>query len=334
MTSQGSLLAALVFVSLLLASTALPLYPSSAAPSAITAGEVMAEVNALRRSRGFEPYSVDLSITAYAQEHSEFQARIGQSTHLHSDGMTSLASHGYLENVAGGTLGYLTAQTVVYEIWADPVHGKTMIGYDSGSAGVGVASDSTTTYVTLNVLPGGDAAPTVRGGSPTPDLLLTPIALVPLRAATMKPNGVVIHEVGYGQSLWAIALAYGVSAARIRELNGMAPGDTAIWAGQRLLIVPAGVVTPTPVEPGRGETSAPTTSGPSPLGMRVSPTPSPNRSAFQAVSTTPPLPGSSHKESIRIDPVLTGLIGLATLGFILVISSGVKIRWGGGRAEK
>lgn len=325
MTQRGRLSLSLIYISLLAASVVHPLRLASAAPHAITAGEVMAAVNELRRSRGLEPYSVDPGITAYAQEHSEFQARTGISTHLHSDGLTSLRSRGYLENVAGGDIGYLTAQAVVYEIWADPVHGKTMIGYASGSAGVGVASNDTTTFVTLNVLPGGSAAPTLPGGTPGSDLLLTPIALVPLRTATMKPSGTLIHEVGYGQSLWAIALAYGVSAARIRELNGMAPDDSAIWAGQRLLIVPAGLVTPTPAESSPRATAAPQASGLTPLAIRISPTPGPTRTAVQVVSAPPAPPDSGHPAAIQFDPVLAGLIGLSTLGLILYISSGVKI---------
>jgi uncharacterized protein YkwD len=113
----------------------------------------MSTVNELRRSQGLRPYSIDPGITAYAQEHSEYQAQTDTSTHLHSDGLVSLA-HGYVENVAGGDVGYLTAEAIVYEIWNDPVHMKTMVGYESGAAGVGVASNDTTTFVTLNVRPG------------------------------------------------------------------------------------------------------------------------------------------------------------------------------------
>jgi LysM repeat protein len=308
----------------LAASLALPLRPANAAPQAITAGEVMALVNELRRSRGLQPYTVDAGITAYAQEHSAYQASIQTSTHLHSDGQTSLA-HGLVENVAGGTTGYLTAQAVVYQIWADPVHMKTMVGYTSGAAGVGVASSGGTDYVTLNVRPGGEQAIATRpGGASSIDPGYTPIALVPLTTATMKPSGAVIHEVGYGQTLWAIALAYGVPAARIRELNGMAASDSSIWAGQRLLIVPAGLVTPTPL-PAEASPAVPT-----PLAMRSSATPAPTRTPLQAAGAAPTatngLPASGLAARIKIDPVLAGLLGLAALGLLLTLSSGIKIK--------
>jgi LysM repeat protein len=123
---------------------------------------------------------------------------------------------------------------------------KTMVGYESGAAGVGVASNDTTTFITLNVRPGDSVdVPTQPGGTSGSSQANTPIPLVPVITATMRPDGAIIHEVGYGQSLWSIAIAYGVTSARIRELNGMAPNDSAIWAGQRLLIVPAGLATPT-----------------------------------------------------------------------------------------
>ncbi len=317
----------LVSIFLLVASVVLPLGLASASPHSLTAGEVMAAVNELRRSHGLQPYTVDPGITAYAQEHSEYQASIDTSTHLHSDGLTSLASHGYLENVAGGDNGYLDAQSVVYEIWADPVHGKTMLGYASGSAGVGVASNNTTTFVTLNVRPGDSVAvPTLPGGTPGSNAVYTPIALVPLRTATMKPSGAVVHEVGYGQSLWAIAMAYGVPAARIRELNGMAPDDSSIWAGQWLLIVPAGLVTPTPLptEANPASAATPSASGLTPIAISVPPTPGPTRTPIQAVTATPVPPTSGLASLIKIDPILAGLIGFTALGLILFLSSGVK----------
>jgi uncharacterized protein YkwD/LysM repeat protein len=343
MTQRRTLLLPLVCISLLAASAILPLHLASAAPHRLTADEIMALVNELRRSQGLQPYSIDPGITAYAQEHSEYQALTDTSTHLHSDGQVSLA-HGYVENVAGGDVGYLTADAIVYEIWNDPVHMKTMVGYESGAAGVGVASNNTTTFVTLNVRPGDSAA--APDGASGSSQASTPIPLVPLITATMRPDGAIIHEVGYGQSLWAIAIAYGVTSARIRELNGMAPNDSAIWAGQRLLIVPAGLATPTQsiavqsidlrvtdAEP--AEVAALTASDLPPTvtrtALRVSTsTPRATRTPFQTLtatstsSTSPASPDSGLASQIKIDPVLAGLAGLATLGFLLFVFSSVK----------
>jgi hypothetical protein len=354
MTQRRILLFSLACLSLLAASAILPLHLASAAPHALTADEVMAAVNELRRSQGLELYSIDAGISAYAQEHSEYQARIDTSTHLHSDGQVSLA-HGYVENVAGGDNGYLTADAIVYEIWNDPVHMRTMVGYESGAAGVGVASNDVTTFVTLNVRPGDSVAePTQPGGTSGSGSANTPIPLVPLITATMGPDGAIIHVVGYGQSLWAIAMAYGVTSARIRELNSMAPNDSAIWAGQWLLIVPAGLVTPTPAiavppidlrltaAPQRSDlrlTDAELAEAAALIASDLPPTvtrsatrtatatheatrtPLQTPTATSTSSTLPAPPDSGLAAQTKIDPVMAGLVGLATLGFLLFVFS-------------
>lgn len=272
----------------------------------------MAAVNQLRSSHGLQPYLVDASISAYAQQHSEYQALTDTSTHLHSDGQTSLA-HGYVENVAGGDIGYLDAYTVVYGIWSDPVHMKTMVGYASGSAGVGVASNATTTFITLNVRPGGeDSLPGAAAG-------YTPIALVPLRTATMRSDGAVLHEVGYGQTLWTIAEAYDISLERLRELNGMAADDSSIWAGQMLLVQPGGQVTPTGLP-------SPTFIGTTPRHTTVPSIPTPSASPrVNVLSSSPagPLadPPSARAGAARnLPPLLAVPVALIGIGLLLVIS--------------
>jgi hypothetical protein len=311
-----------IFLAFLILALLLALFGSAqAAPQAVGAGDVLAAVNELRRSQGLSPYSADGGIAAYAQEHSEYQARIDQWTHTHSDGSTA-GSRGYVENVAAGNPSYLTSQSIVYEIWADAIHMKTMVGYASGSAGVGVASNGSTVYVTLNVLPGNAVAvPTLPGGTPGSGFVYTPIALVPLRTATPKPSGAVIHDVGYGQSLWAIAMAYGVPGVRIRELNGMAAGQNDIYAGQRLLIIPAGSITP-PAQVTEAAAAPEVT--PSPF---ITPTRYPTRTPLPTGAPSPTAgPTSNGVRSLKgLDPVLAGLIGMALLGLALFLVSGVKV---------
>ena len=143
----------------------------------------------------------------------------------------------------------------------------------------------------------------------------------------MKPSGAVVLEVGYGQTLWAISLAYGVSEARIRELNNMAPDDSSIWAEQWLLIVPAGLVTPTspPAEAEPSETAAPSASGQTPNSILNSHNPTSTPTPTKTVTATPAPTDSSLSTQIKIDPILAGMIGLVVMGLILVLSSGIKI---------
>lgn len=222
--------------------------------------DLLAAVNALRAARGLPPYQADGGLMAYAQEHSEYQAKINSSTHTHSDGLSPQA-YGVTENIAAGNAQFLTLDVIINQIWADSLHMNTMVGYDSGYAGVGIALNGGTVYVTLDVRPGKSAATlapsgaTQASGSPA----ATQIALAPLVIATPDSNGAVVHAVGYGQSLWSIAIAYGVKIDAIRALNGLAPGSTEIYAGQKLVIQQAGAATPDPSsEPTVEETQAAT----------------------------------------------------------------------------
>lgn len=312
------------------AAVSAPFSPPIIAPASLSASDVIAVVNELRRSQGLKAYTTDAGLMAYAQQHSDYQARIHQSTHVHSDGTTAV-SRGLQENVAAGSPDFLTAQVVVYQIWADVVHMRTMVGYDSGEVGAGVAADSDTVYVTLNVRPSGAAvAPTLPGGTPGAPLPTLP-AIVPVTTVTPKANGAVIHEVGYGQSLWAIAIAYGVTSDQIRSLNGMAPGSTDIYAGQKLLIIPAGAATATPVE----TRSAASQSGSPTLSLAISQA---TDTLFPTLTIQPvgalspvaptPQPQAGFRRSAHIDPFLAGLVVLCLAGLILFLTSGVKIQRG------
>lgn len=218
--------------------------PSAASPRPDTALDIIALVNALRAQYGLEPYQIDGDVMAFAQAHSEYQASIHLATHQHSDGTVSQA-HGMRENIATGTLGFMTPEFAVYTVWSDAIHMDPMVGYSSGYVGAGVASDGTEVYYTLNVRPGsgkigsGGSGSSKRGtGTP-----VAVIPLVPLVTVTPRMDGWNVHTVGYGQTLWAIANAYSVPADMIRAWNSMEAGSNEIYAGQKLIIrAPTGTV--------------------------------------------------------------------------------------------
>lgn len=223
----------------------------SARAQSFSAGDLLAAINALRAARGLPPYQRDGELMAYAQKHSEYQAKIGQSTHVHSDGSTS-GAYGITENIAAGSASLLTPNIIISQIWADALHTHTLLGYETGFAGVGIAVSGDTVYVTLDVRPGQSAAtlpsPDQAPSGSTPAPVETQIALVPIATAAPGPNGLVVHEVGYGQALWSIAIAYGVKIDEIRELNGLPPGSNEIYAGQKLVIRRVSDVTPAVTE--------------------------------------------------------------------------------------
>jgi len=296
------LTAALVLLSLL---------PSNARAQAETGYDIIAEVNALRAENGLEPYTIDSWIMDYAQQHTQYQADIMQSTHRHSDG--SLAwDIGLKENVAAGTAGYMNPHIAVYTIWQDWGHLNPMIGYTSGAAGAGVAlSADGNVYYTLNVRTGSSSSQNTPLPGQTAQPAQATAPFIPLITNTPNPEGVIIHIVGPGESLWGIAVSYGVTMDAIRGLNGMAASDTTIYEGQRLVIrtgVQALAPTPTGAQP--------TSLTPLPL---PSATPTPTRTPTRTPApshtptATPQAPLPAFWQGNLSGALLTGAVG-ALLG--------------------
>jgi hypothetical protein len=58
--------------------------------------------------------------------------------------------------------------------------------------------------------------------------------LIPVAVNTARPDGDVIHEVQYGQTLWSLSDLYHVSVEEIKRLNGLV--DDTVVPGWKLLI--------------------------------------------------------------------------------------------------
>jgi uncharacterized protein YkwD len=117
--------------------------PKPVCAQADSASDLIATVNALRQSQGLVPYTVDSSLMAYAQSHSDYMASIGTWTHTRADGSTAF-SVGIKENVAMGS--NMSVQYCVYTVWSDWTHWNTMVGYPTGSVGAGVTVDGNLVY--------------------------------------------------------------------------------------------------------------------------------------------------------------------------------------------
>lgn len=251
----------LICIIFLLVCFSKPLYGVNA--QSVSASDVINAVNALRTSRGLDPFRVDSGLMSYAQQHADYMASIQSATHTHSDGSTAWES-GIQENVASGTDGLITAEIVVNQIWSDYIHLRVMVEFTSGDVGAGVALGvDGNEYFVLNVI-GGDTTVNTNQISATEVVLPTVAAvattpvewIVPLTTSTPNAEGEVIHVVQNGQTLWNIADAYDVSIEDIRLLNNIAMDSTVINIGQELLImrvtvqptVAEEVITPSPIE--------------------------------------------------------------------------------------
>lgn len=154
------------------------------------------------------------------------------------------------------------------------------------------------------------------------------IPIVPLVTSTPLADGAVYHEVGYGQTLWDIALAYELTLEEVRLLNNMAPDSTDIYAGQKLLIRLPGTpyVTPTSAETAAaqatGEAQATQTPQPTPT---LTPTPHPTMALAALVTTQTATPAVQAPSAFNFDnyrvPIAYGLLGLAGIGLVLWLVS-------------
>ena len=240
-----------------------------------TAADLISGVNSLRQSQGLEPYTTDSYLMSFAQTHSNYMASLGTWTHTRADGSTAF-DYGIKENVAMGTnmsIGYC-----IYTVWSDYTHWVTMVGYNGGKVGAGVAIADNTVYYTLNVIPSGSTVSdnpeaSVDIGDDTNVVAQeTEVWIYPVTTVTPNADGIIIHTVKYGETLWDISQAYGVPIETILTNSHISLETTAVYEGQTLIIqkatVPTATATPTPTEdPGT----------PTPTQPRATMTPYPTR---------------------------------------------------------
>ena len=224
------------------------------------ASEVLALVNQLRAQYGVPPYQYSPELAAAAQAHTEWRVAAGQMTHIGPGG-----SRPYHRAVAAGFGGgnevyvseniigmvNLTPAQAVERWTGDAPHLNTMISDFYQYAGVGYVEVGNARHYTLLV---GVIANAPRYVSPAPpqsapasgDAPPAPAAprAAPVRVATARPDGAIIHVVERGQALWTIAVVYNVDLGQLLAINGLAEGAI-IYPGQEIVIRPSDTPTPT-----------------------------------------------------------------------------------------
>lgn len=227
-----------------------------------SAAQMIAAINQLRANNGLAPLQEHPILMYIAQTHSEYQAARGYGGHDGPGGSSpkdrALAAgfgseaSGYIavsENWAAGT--NLSIQRTIYEFWNDPAHMGTMLGSQYQYIGAGVAFDGNYVYYTVDTggwAGGGSSAPNPTppgGGAAT---LQPTTTAVPVGVSTPNPDGSVIHVVQPGQTLYTIAVVYGVPLEELMTINGFNE-NTILYVGDEVII-----------QPGESPTSAPTAS--------------------------------------------------------------------------
>lgn len=234
-----------------------------------TAEELIRAVNALRLANGLRALTTNPKLMQVAQIEVEGIAA-GNNGHWRPNNLSLgqwLMSLGYplsgdidldgyrSENWIGGP--NMTVQQAISAWGGDDPHTNTMLSPWRSDIGAGVATavdewgQTIVYYVLETALRTRDgqmqpeAYPTLTAvardqllvyGDPTQAALALGVSqfVIPVTCATARPDGDVIHEVKNGQSLWAIAIEYGVKIDQIRTLNNLPAAD--IYVGQKLLV--------------------------------------------------------------------------------------------------
>ncbi len=295
--------------------------------------QVIAAVNAFRTANGLPALQIDNSLMAAAQAQSNYQASIGQVTHVGAGGSSAserAISYGFgggaqvfvSENIAGGIT--MTINKAIYDYWQDSLHLHTMLNPAALYIGAGVATNGDTIYYTVDTGyyagASGSGNVTSSGENSSSDQPAAPSgpSADPFIIATQAEDGSIIHSVGYGQTLVGIANSYGVTVGELLILNDMTL-DSVIYPEDEIIIQPAftPTITESPTTPAPTETSQPSETPIPGTPTQRATLPPQNTLTLTPTLTPSPIVISSGKEPIVIGTVLAALVIL-----IVVIFSG------------
>ena len=290
--------------------------------SGATAADLIALIQGWRAEAGNPALVEDplLNVTAYDTAYT--MAAQGLHTHI-GNASGRISAYGYgdgstvhcTENFA---MSYGEADiNEIYGYWDDPDHRlpATYSYYKHVGAGVATTGNGWYYYVLhACYTSGGTYAPsgsgttitTTNGTVVTATSAVSQI-VVPVVTATPQADGSVKHIVQNGQSLWAIATAYGTKIDTIKQLNNLT--SDSIYNNQELLVYPVGSM-PTPVPTATFTPTSVSTSTPTlePTASDL-PTPTPQAAPTQEKSTNAVPPQTIAGYAI----VLISVVGLLAM---------------------
>jgi LysM repeat protein/uncharacterized protein YkwD len=270
-----------------------------------TPAEIIDAINALRFSYGLPVLAVHPVLMALAQRQADGIAA-GLHGHWRPYGLTLgqlLIMEGYPLSGDLTQDGYrsenwmvsMTAQGAIDAWLEDDEHSNTMLSEFRSDIGAGVSMmrdewGQDQIYVVIETalqtrsgqqqswardfftrLPSIINGTTSINGTPIP--LSEGQYIIPVVESTARPDGDVVHQVQYGQSLWSIAITYGTTIEQLQKLNNL--GDSNTVYEQQLLLVQKGATQPV-VLPTQAATTA----------LSSSPSPTPSPTVTQTVITT------------------------------------------------
>ena len=210
----------------------------------LTSMELVAMINRSRTGRGLPALIVDSILMSTSQTTADIMAAYHMTSHI-GDVRGRVIAAGYgagdipwaTENFAVFPLG--EDPNILYQVWADDLHMKPMAdpNYRHIGTGVAITQDGDIYYIvhaayTSNKMY--QPNPTPAPGKPAAQVLSQYIYAV--QTVTPSENGSLVHVVRNGQSMWSIAIAYGVHIIDLQRLNGYLDDQYTLWEGQKLRI--------------------------------------------------------------------------------------------------
>ena len=298
---------------------------SDAAAQVYTANDLISAVNTFRADYDLPAYEIDSSLMAIAQEHSEYQASIQTLTHERADG-SGPGDHGISSENIGGGAG-VSPDYLIDSQWTDYWHTHTLIGYQTGLVGAGVAvGDNGITYYTLVVVnTGGQTGLPVSGTQISGTIAATQSGTasgtqeVVVITSTPNADNAIVHIVQLGETLWHISMAYDISVDDLIAINGLDADNPLIYAGDAIIIqlpntpTVTATITNTPLPPTRT--------------LRPSRTPLPTRTlkpdtgAETPTPAHPLVPENSLVNSENLQKLGLAIIIITFLGLAFVLFS-------------
>jgi len=279
---------------LILALAAQFLIPQSAAKAqSVSTSDLIALVNGIRTAYGLPALTTNSILMSTAQWTAETMVAQGIYDHLtyhgYPDVRTRIANAGYCggstawatENWAAGYSGHTISD--IQSQWADYEHmlPMTEANYTDIGAGIAVDSNGATIYIVQAAYCGSGSSGSSSGSSGAVSYTAVPTTqfVEPVVTATPQDDGSIVHTVKYGQTLYTIAVWYGVTTDQIKTLNGLT--SNTIYEGDKLIIrgtptiTVTPTVTPTVFRPTRTPTATPQPTTPMPT-VTATPTPKPS----------------------------------------------------------
>ena len=225
--------------------------------SQVAAYELISAMNVLRMGNGLPALIENATINAVAQATAQIMADQQLSWHIGDvAGRLSAAGYGAGAKVyATENFAYASGGTIdqIMLMWADYDHMRPATEPNYCHVGAGVATDSRgfTYYILQAAYISGaacDSTPPTGGGVPGQPPAGYGI-VTPVEKVDLNEDGNYVHEVKTGQSLWSIAVAYGVTIKEILAWNNL-PANYVLWPGDKLTIKgpdSRGLLTPTPL---------------------------------------------------------------------------------------